>query len=207
MSENKYFREALTNFTHNAASGGAIAHLADLGYAPREIRDMLDFPTPYERVQETFWNHLVEKRIIVEDQSDLTKNRETVHFVTDHDPYGRTSIRRVVETEESEEPMEDPDTFRSIVYEAKQQGPFAEFLKAHCGFRAYVSCDFGLRKEFHAQGLSERQRLYIEGIPWRHKIVWHQLDLRMAEIIGVLQEQASYHGEVLLLEEKVRIIF
>ena len=32
MSENRYFQKALSDFTYDAASGGAIRHLTDTGY-------------------------------------------------------------------------------------------------------------------------------------------------------------------------------
>jgi hypothetical protein len=54
MDEKDVFREALNNFTFDVASGGAIAHLADSGFMPREIQKRLDFPTPYERVREAY---------------------------------------------------------------------------------------------------------------------------------------------------------
>jgi hypothetical protein len=204
-NSDKYFREALSNFTHTAASGGAIAHLADLGYTPREICNMLDFPTPYERVQETFWNHLVEQRIIVEEKSDLAKRKENVHFVTDHGSFGRTSLRRVVEIEEGEQQV-DFAVFRRVVYQPAVHGPAAAFLMEHCGPQAYISCDFGLQKDWKLEVLTDKQRLYIEGIPWRRKMVWHRLDLRMAEIVAALQEHASYRGTLLLLREKEEVI-
>jgi hypothetical protein len=174
MEENNIFRDALTNFTHAAASGGAIEHLAQLGYVPQEIVKMLDFPTPYRQVQETYWNYLLKKKIIVEEQCEIGKGRKKEYFVTDHDAYGRKSFRRVTEYEACED------------------------------LYAYVSCDFGLRmarspEEYGAflAPLNEKQRLYMEGVPWRRKIVWHRMDPRMTEIIAVLQEHSAYHGTIL----------
>jgi hypothetical protein len=51
------------------ASGDAIAQLAKHGYLPQEIKEMLDFPTSYERVQESFWKYLVDEKIIVEEKA------------------------------------------------------------------------------------------------------------------------------------------
>jgi hypothetical protein len=48
--------------------------------------------------------------------------------------------------------------------------------------------------------LNDKQRMYIEGIPWKHKIVWHLMDRRMTEIITVLREKSDYHG--IILQEK-----
>ena len=44
MSEQDFFKSALSNFTHEAASGGAIRHLADLGYTVDWITRELTFP-------------------------------------------------------------------------------------------------------------------------------------------------------------------
>ena len=49
----KYFDEALSDFVHDAASGGAIRHLVDLGYSLTQIMQALSYPTPRERVQKT----------------------------------------------------------------------------------------------------------------------------------------------------------
>jgi hypothetical protein len=203
----KIFRDALANFTYDVASGGAIKHLAELGYTPQEIKPMLDFPTPYERVQETFWNYLLEKRIIVEEKSELEKKQEKVHFVTDYDSYGRKSFRRVVEYEENGLPALDFNTFRQIAYAPAVHGAFASFLKEYCTLNTYVSCDFGLRTASFLAPLTEKQRLYMEGVPWKRKIVWHQLNQRMIEILPVLYEQSSYHGTLLLLQKNEQIAF
>ena len=48
MSEQDFFKSALADFTFEAASGGAIRHLADLGYTVKQITEQLSFPTPCE---------------------------------------------------------------------------------------------------------------------------------------------------------------
>jgi hypothetical protein len=203
----KFFRDALANFTYSAASGDAIEHLAEHGYMPQEIQKMLDFPTPYQRVQETFWKYLVEKKIIVEEKSQLGKKREESHFVTDYDSYGRKSFRKVVEHEEGESSAADVDTFHQVTYTPATHGMFASFLKECCTFETYVSCDFGLLTESFLEPLTEKQRLYMEGVPWKRKIVWHLLEQRMMEILPVLYEQSSYHGMLLLLQKKEQVRF
>jgi hypothetical protein len=206
-TSDKFFRDALANFTYDVASGGAITHLADIGYTPQEIKKMLDFPTPYERVQETFWNYLLEKRIIVEEKSELEKKQEKVHFVTDYDSYGRKSFRQVVEYEESGLPVPDFDTFCQVTYVQAAHGRFASFLKEYCTSDAYVSCDFAQRTASFLEPLTEKQRLYMEGVPWKRKIVWHRLNQRMMEILPALYEKSSYHGTLLLLQKKEQITF
>jgi hypothetical protein len=174
LGENKYFREALKNFTYDSASGGAIEHLAGLGYLPQEIEKMLDFPTPYRQIQEYYRDYLVKNKIIVEEKEELSAGRKKEYFVADYDSYGRKTFRQVVEYEK----------------------------EAVAG--TYVSCDFGLRMRADPDGfakfiepLNDKQRMYIEGIPWRQKIVWHLMDQRMTEIINILREKSGYHCTII----------
>jgi hypothetical protein len=221
MDEKNIFREALSNFTFDVASGGAIEHLAELGYTPQEIQKMLDFPTPYERVQDAFWKYLRKKKIIVVEKSELEERQEKVSYITEYDSYGHKSFRRVVEYEQDETVLPDIDQFRIISYRLEVHGKFESFLNEYCcagktdsAGTAYVSCDFGLRmkrapEEYEAflKPLTKEQRSYIEGVPWERKIVWHQLDLRMTEILAALYEKSSYHGTILLLSKKEQINF
>jgi hypothetical protein len=222
MDENNTFRDALSNFTFDVACGGAIAHLADCGYMPQEIHKMLDFPTSYERVQETFWKNYLKKKIIAEEKSELGKSREKVSFVTDYDAYGHMSLRKVVEYEEEQIQETDLDEFQTSTYNPDTHGLFSSFLREYCceaideenAVSAYVSCDFGLRMrrspeeyEKFLSPLTGELRIYMEGMPWRRKVVWHQLNKRMTEIITILYEQSAYHGTILLLDKKEQINF
>ena len=65
MSEKKYFKNALSDFTFEAASGAAIRHLADLGYTVKQITERLTYPTSYERVQKVVWEHLVNTGVLL----------------------------------------------------------------------------------------------------------------------------------------------
>ncbi len=51
--QQKYFKKSLSDFTFDVASLDAVRHLADRGYTVNQIVRMLDFPTPYDRVQQT----------------------------------------------------------------------------------------------------------------------------------------------------------
>ncbi len=84
----KIFQKALSNFTFDMASRGAIRHLADLGYSAAEIHDRLDFPTPVAQIEEELRAYQAEK-----DASDTSG--VTYEYVKETDAYGRTSLRRV----------------------------------------------------------------------------------------------------------------
>ena len=75
MEENRYFQDALARFTHEAANGGAIRHLTDMGYTVEQIRDKLDFPAPYERVQQAVWQRLEDTGVILREEPG--KGKET----------------------------------------------------------------------------------------------------------------------------------
>jgi hypothetical protein len=217
MEEKDAFREALGNFTFDVASGGAIAHLADLGYTPQEIQKRLDFPTPYERVREAYLKWLLDRKIIVEEKQEFGRKQERAHFVTEYDAYGHKSFRRVVEQGEGSAPVSDPEEFADVGFDQNVFGSFALFLKEYCcgeARNAYVSCDFGLRAgrapeayEAFLRPLKEEQRLYMEGVRWERKEVWHVLDERMRGILATLYEQSSYHGTILVFDKKERIHF
>jgi hypothetical protein len=213
MDDNNTFREALKNFTFDVACGGAIEHLADCGYIPQEIQKMLDFPTSLELVQETYWKHCVKKKIIAEDKSELGKRLEKVSYVTDYDAYGHMSLRKVVEYGEGDDMEADTDDFCKTAYDPAVHGNFSAFIEENEG-NTYVSCDFGIRKmrsaadyESFLSPLTDEQRFYMEGIPWKRKKVWHCMNRRMSGIITTLYEYSEYHGELLLLDKQEEIHF
>ena len=74
MGEHGYFQKALADFTYEAASGGAIRHLADMGYTVKQIAAKLDFPTPYERVQKGVWERLLETGVILTEEPGGGRN-------------------------------------------------------------------------------------------------------------------------------------
>lgn len=49
MDEPSYFQNALSSFVTDAACGGAIRHLVDIGYTLDQIVERLDYPAPGPR--------------------------------------------------------------------------------------------------------------------------------------------------------------
>ena len=103
MSENRYFQKALSDFTYDAASGGAIRHLTDTGYTVKQIMETLTYPTPYERVQKTVWKHLLDTGTILLDIPGTEKQHEKITYVREYNKYGKASFRKVVEKQEDKE--------------------------------------------------------------------------------------------------------
>lgn len=95
MAEQEYFKSALSDFTYEAASGGAIRHLADLGYTVKQICEQLSFPTPYARVQKTVWQRLLDTGILLVEEpgSGTARQPKNVEYVMERDKFGRTSFR------------------------------------------------------------------------------------------------------------------
>lgn len=170
--EQTYFQSALSDFVFDMASGGAIRHLADMGCTVRQIQERLDFPTPYERIQRTVWEHLTDTGVIFPENPGQGKTREKMDYVREYDDYGRPSFRRVAVREAASEPSEP------------------------C-----LICAFGLLKyqnperyEEVLRALEPEQAEYIEGLPWSVERVLHRPNRRMLEIYHALEKAGLSEG-------------
>lgn len=211
MSEQSFFQNALANFTHEVASGGAIRHLTDLGYTVKQISERLDFPTPIERVQRQVWDRLLETEVILVEEPG-SSHREKADYVREYDKYGRASFRRVVKTapERSVTYWRDLDLDGGIKEKVRRilESKISENGQEY----SYVTCEFGLfsrrePKRFQEilRALDERQREYIEGLPWEAKKVFHRLDPRMLEIILRLSAERLWQGDCYFLKTGERV--
>lgn len=203
MGENAYFRDALAHFTQEAASGGAIRHLADLGYSVKQIAESLDFPTPYGKVQAAVWERLLGTGVILPDRPGGVKKEKAI-YVKEYDRYGKTSFRRIVETREEEAVCWREQTVKRE--EVLPSGKIYSMLRAkreeNGAENSYMSCDFGLlagkepgQYEALLQALEEKQSEYISGLPWEKRRVYHRLDSSMLDILVSLYEKGLYQGE------------
>ncbi len=181
MENQNYFNQALSNFMFDVASGGAIRHLADLGYTVDQIRKHLDFPTPYDRIQKTVWEHFVQTGVICLEEPGIGVKPEEYEYVTEYDSYGRKSFRRVAKG------AGKPDTFEGVgrspgknqgissgaaspgsasseerrrpwreeIFLPSKAGSLASCLAERCAANgeetAYISCDFGLKGQREAE--------------------------------------------------------
>jgi hypothetical protein len=90
MGDNKYFREALSDFAFDAAYGDSIRHLHDSGYTPEQIREYLNTEAlTVQRIQEVIDNH------------KLINNDCDYEIVKEYDSYGRSSFVRKKKEEKS----------------------------------------------------------------------------------------------------------
>lgn len=203
MAENRYFQKALSDFTFEAASGGAIRHLTDSGYTVKQIMEHLDYPVPYERVQKAVWEHLLARSVILPERPGSGPGKEKAAFVKEYDSYGKASFRRVMVQEEETAAIDWEDT---VTYEGERKEEellqFIGKLTAENGVNdAYASFDFGImtgnggKYEKALDALPEELREYVSGLPWEKKRVYHRLDARMTRILVCLCEAGLYQGE------------
>lgn len=208
MEENDYFREALSGFTFEAAGGGAIRHLADLGCTVDEIEKQLLYPISHKKVQRTVWEHLVKKRIILLEEPGKSETPEKAEYVKEYDRYGKATFRRVVL--QAGRAAEDI-IWKKQQYDCAKDGKLSVFLEEKCAGvcpeKIYIACDFGQQAKEDSAGLEKRlqkldrrQRAYIAGLPWEPGTVYHQLDGRMREIVVRLYESCGYGGSCFFLE-------
>ena len=97
--EQNTFQKALKNFMNDFSSGDAVRHLAGQGFTVTEITRKLSFPTKKELVAEMVWKHYLETgriRLTAPETGTIKKTR----YVKDEGPYGRTSLRRIVEEDQ-----------------------------------------------------------------------------------------------------------
>lgn len=209
MADPDYFQKALSNFMFDVASGGAIRHLSDLGYPVGRIQKQLNFPTPYERIQQTVWEHLLDKGVLRREEPGAGGSKETYEYVAEYDRYGRKSFRKKVLKPGREEAV----LWEEELFSEKTAKELADYLHGRCRENgentAYISCDFGLRSRREPEryqksldGLEEGHREYILGLPWERRMVYHRLDQRMREIAVRLYEQGEFTGTCYFMEIK-----
>lgn len=206
MWEQSHFQNALSSFTHEVASGGAIRHLTDLGFTAKQIAARLQYPTPFVQIQQEMWQRLVETYVILLEEPGSGK-KEKVSYVREYDKYGKSSFRRVVETAGEESA---PICWREIAMETGVSSRSEEKERIWSILQkkltengedcSYVSCDFGLlsyrepeKYEMLLQSLGPKQREYVEGLPWKTQRVYHRLDARMVEILKQMMEMDKYN--------------
>lgn len=212
MAGQEFFHAALANFMFDTASGGAIRHLADRGYTVKQIMERLDFPTPYDKVQQAVWEHFLHRDILRFEEPGTARLQEKHDYVAEYDQYGRKSFRRITVMSGWEEPV----LWEERVFPGQIQGELASCLAGLCAENgedtAYVSCDFGLRSRREPEqyeellGVLDRDdREYVLGLPWERRKVYHRLNQRMRNIVVRLYEHKEFAGECYFMDRKVRL--
>ena len=219
MDETNYFQSALSNFVTDAACGGAIRHLVDIGYTLDQIVERLDYPAPRAKVKRIMMAYLYESHILLREEPSEELFAAKVQFVQEQDAYGRRSMRKIMVDPNSQNIMTNASDsmissqqgkvaqtqvflWKESVYDPKGDGKLTELLYGKSEKNgvtySYVSCPFGeLENDQYSQNISclnSRQQEYLRGIRWDQPVLYHRLDQRMLEIIGKLYEAGAYSG-------------
>ena len=186
--EDKYFKQALSDFTIEFASGDAIRSLSDKGYSVKKIKSKLDFPTPEERIREIVWKHYIDNKTICLENPKEALSVENYTIEKVYDSYGRPSFKKVsVKADE-----EAPSSKQVKVETDEEASGYKQIgVKLDEEAREYVECDFGKRlyrnKDDFMKSLSvldEEEKDYILGLPWPLTNVWHVKNEHFARIIS-----------------------
>ena len=177
----KYFEEALSNFVHDVASGGAIRHLVESGYSVNQIMERLDYPTPRERVEKTVYKYMTESGILLS-QLPATEDMMEKHF---HKNPKRAEIRRM------------------LVEGIEKNGEENSYML--CPFGMLMNKDMDAFKALLAD-LTTREQDYILGVPWKENVMYHRLNSRMLEIGVVLAANPEYKYSFYFLRSREMIV-
>lgn len=173
----KYFEEALSDFVHDAASGGAIRHLAQLGYTTGQIMERLDFPTPRERVEKTVSRYLMEQGILVE-KLPCPEEEMTARVLK------RTTQAKLCATLRAYiQKNGEAHSFAGCPFGVMQRKDKAQYQRL-------LSC------------LTLREREYMEGLPLADRMMYHRLNDRMLEISIVLAVRGGWDARFYFLDSR-----
>ncbi len=171
------FNKALQNMTVEFAGGGAVRHMADLGYNVDRIRESLDYPLSRDRIRDMLWKYYVDAGRILPEEPSGDQPHTKVTYIKETGAYGKTSFRRV----------EKPVTDGSAVPAGRER---STDQKAPV---SYVPCDFGIQRARdeaafleHLSVLDPADRDYVLDLPWPRARVWHVADERMRRIAQTL---------------------
>lgn len=178
----RYFQEALSDFTCDVASGGAVRHLVDLGYSTDQILRELSCPTPRARVEKIVYRHMTDTGILLE---ELPVPEEALESVCRK----KAALNKIcVFLRELMEKNGEENSYVSCPYgmwrrdrEQRLQSAFA--------------C------------LTLREREYMLGIPWPMKTVYHRLGGRMPEIAMQMAAESEAEFEFYFLKSRQKVKF
>lgn len=160
--ENKYFNRALSNFVQDVASGGAIRHMADMGYTVERIAKELNYPTTKEHIGKVVWQHYIERGIILLEEPSKEPVIEKVSYVKEYGKYGSVHFRQKKEMIDNPVKNYLPCDFGKMHYQ--EENTFFQNLDL----------------------LWKSDREYILGLPWPLTRVYHVADERMQRIFEKL---------------------
>ena len=182
MGEGKdYFNQALSDFMFEAASGGAIRHLTDMGYSVDQILGKLSFPTPRERVEKTVYRHMRETGLLL---SELSVRETDFHVSVLEARYADQISARFLKLLEQNG---ERSAYLECTYGSLQRREPARW-------EALLSC------------LNSREREYLCGVRWERDVMYHRLNSRMREIAVKLALVGKTQQRCFFLERREMLV-
>lgn len=161
--EHTYFQNALSDFVFDVSSGGALRHLANLGYTVEEIYGRLDYPTTRERVGAAVWKHYLEQNIVRFELPKEDEEKRNYRIIKEQTDYGKVTFRRV-EVAPTEVVKQEYVYLPIGKLRYQRPGEYESFLAK----------------------LQERDREYVTGLPWELRPTYVVKDERTARIAETL---------------------
>lgn len=179
MDEINYFQNALSSFVTEAACGGAVRHLTDIGYTLDQIVDRLDYPAPRAKVQRIMMAYLYESRVLLLEEPSPELFAPKEQFVQEQDSYGRRSFRKIEVDYKSQNNMTSaPELtaasqrnkmaqireilWKESVYDPKRDGKLTELLHRKCEKSgeaySYIACPFGKSVDDQCSQIREKEQ-------------------------------------------------
>ena len=165
-SDGDIFQKALSDFTFEAACGGAIRHLADSGCTVRQIMERLDYPISVERVRKAVYKHLCDTGVILEGSPEEGLPGAKTEYIVEYNSYGKPSYRRKY-TADAEGNGADPGSagavgtvWKESVY--KPVNSFSQLISENRPEREHGYFGQGKRKREHGYFGQGRQKRALE---------------------------------------------
>lgn len=155
IKSQRYFQEALSDFTYDAASGRAIRHLAATGHTAAQIMQMLDYPVSMAKIEQTLTRFLKESGILCESLPVLMENNNHIYVPAAGEHHIYSHLLPYID----------------------KNGEENSYISCPFGVRDTFSTVSKL-----LTSLTTREQEYIHGIIWEPRLMYHRLDRRMLEI-------------------------
>ncbi len=179
MDKPDYFQSALSSFVTEAACGGAVRHLTDIGYTLDQIVDRLDYPAPRAKVQRIMMAYLYESCVLLREEPSEALFAPRTQFVQEQDDYGRRSFRKISVDHEGQNNMTNATDstaasqwdkaaqmrhilWKESAYDPKRDGKLTELLHRKCEKNgetySYISCPFGELANDHYSQIEKKEQ-------------------------------------------------
>ena len=179
--ENKYFNEALHNFTSDYAYGSRIRHLYERGYSAHGIKERLDYPIAYEAVFEYLRGYLIKSKKIVFEKCDIPVCNSSASYETKYDSYGRKSFI-----------LKNPGSHRDIQYKA------VHFIGNIKDIPNLYDCYAYIQSPFPQNDLlNNKQTDYLSGLPFPDKPFYILINEPLADILDILHTHDLWHAAII----------